>query len=183
MTEIWTQNLEIQDVESNMSDRNSKFIWSSWPISYFQSPQISGFIQINGVFCFLATLFNLPFLMKTFFARPSDEKCPQKALRSIIGTWSVIGPSRSVIGTRTVIESGPIVSRSVLGTRSVIGPFTLCNALILPVSNWYTVSNSYMACNWRRSNAHSILYTRAWSFKITSYVSYSSNHKPIVTCL
>ena len=53
--------------------------------------------------------------MKTSLARLFSEKFPQKALRSVIGTQSIIGPftlcldyskSRSVIGTLIATEDG-----------------------------------------------------------------------------
>ena len=55
--------------------------------------------------------FNGYFYVKTLLARLFREKCPQKALQSLIGTWSVIRPglikSRSVIGAGLVMSCSP----------------------------------------------------------------------------
>ena len=48
--------------------------------------------------------------VKKSSARLFSEKCPQKALWSVIGTWSVIGLSRSVIGPITLCHALSILS-------------------------------------------------------------------------
>ena len=100
--------VNFQSIRSENYSKFSKFLdLMDWKFRIIQSN-----LEKIQRFFFLTILNSFVFFCENIFS----EKCPQ---RPGIGTWSVIGLHRSVIG------SSPIKF------RSVIGLFTLCNALII----------------------------------------------------
>ena len=107
------------------------------------------------------------FDVQIFLVRLFSEKCHEKALRAVIGlSWSVIG-IRQVIGTLVASEDGQ---------RRLI-------AFFKDEFDLNTNSDLFISTSQHGTTTHAVFQQGLQNFKSQVYMSYFSDHKPIVTCV